>query len=345
MSGEYIPFLNYRDVVDPRTITTDLGASSDEEEVPSYVEFTKKKTTKRGKVSNKRRKVDPPIIPSKASQNNVVVIDDDDEDEVKFSPAVTRSKTIILDNEDIQVKMQDVPGFSAAMSAISQNKRLRSEIRKSSDVAEEEASSGPIPQGDAPGVTFSVHNGANDPPLKFLCLPTEPFQKLLSAYCSYKRLDLKSAVLKWYGITLDPQQTPVDLGMTNEEQLDFSLARHSTNAQPALAQPTPAPVQQQGPAINTNTEPSSAPSAPSSSSSAPIPGDGIVLKLRQGEIIQKFRIKKTDHVRKLLEGYCKNHNLDPSSHSLHFDGLPLALTDTPLNHDMEDGDLIDVEHV
>jgi hypothetical protein len=329
-----------------------LVPSDDEDLVPSYLDFSKKKVAKRGRTA-KRSKADHPVIPpSGHTKNNVVVIDDED-DSVSFSP-VTRSKTITLDSADLQAKMQDVPGFSAAMSAISQNKRLRSEIRKSASAVMEFAEEPPSAsktQDDA-GVTFSVYFGANDPhPLKFICLPTEPFQKLLSAYCSYKRLDPNSAVFKWYGITLDPQQTPVDLGMTNEERLDFSQPRTqpTTNTQPAQVQD-----HQQASTNNTNIVPNTTSSSSYSnitslSSSAPLPithpGDGIVLKLRQGDTVQKFRIKKTDHVRKLLEGYCKTHNLDPNTHSLHFDGLPLALTDTPLHHDMEDGDLIDVEFV
>jgi hypothetical protein len=39
------------------------------------------------------------------------------------------------------------------------------------------------------------------------------FTKLLNAYCKYKKFDGLSAGIKWYGISLDPKQTPLHYGI------------------------------------------------------------------------------------------------------------------------------------
>lgn len=157
---------------------------------------------------------------------------------------------------------------------------------------------------------------------------TEPLEKLLQAYCKYRKIPLDSGVLKWYGITLSTQKTAAEYKMEAQlETVDF--------------------VQNQMPAGTTTTSSNELVQDSQTSSFTLQPqtvnNDSIVLKVRRGDVTKKFKIKKTDNMQKLRDGYGKKNNVDVAGISLHFDGLPLALTDTPLDHDMEDGDLIDVE--
>jgi hypothetical protein len=220
----------------------------------------------------------------------------------------------------------------------SQNKKLRSEIRKSynphlSDPLDSPAKADSSSSGDS--VLFAVYSSTAPHPIKFRLLKTDTFEKLSQAFCSCNKYALDSGALKWYGITLDKQQTPIDFDMNGEERIDFTF--HTAVPPSSPLQNDSAP-QTTSPSVAHTTAITPANLAPTTTAS-----DAIVLKVRRGDSIQKFRIKTTDHMRKLLDGYCTKQKLDSSQVSLHFDGQPLSLTETPNDLDMEDGDLIDVK--
>eukprot|EP01135_Chromosphaera_perkinsii_P007295 Nk52_evm1s756 gene=Nk52_evmTU1s756 len=55
-----------------------------------------------------------------------------------------------------------------------------------------------------------------------------------------------------------------------------------------------------------------------------------------------FKIKKTTSLKKLMEAYCSRQGLSSTGVRFLFDGERLNENSTPKEHDMEDGDAIDV---
>jgi len=298
-----------------------------------FENFQKKKTVRRGRT--KRRRVES-LVPNHRPQNNTtVVVIDSDEDEY-YARSNVENNSINVANNTVGIlptNVHSLPGIYAAMNAISQNKKLRSEIRKSFDpqLSEEPLDlPAKAESSTSDNVLFSVYSSSAQPHIKFRLLKTDGFEKLSQAFCSCNKYPPDSGVLKWYGITLDKKQTPIDFDMSGEERVDFVFNSEvqKTPAQHELAQELPK-----------NVNPT--PSVPNHNPA--VANDAIVLKLRRGENIQKFRIKKTDNVRKLIGGYCTRQKLDSSKVSLRFDGRPLSPSETPNENDMEDDDLIDVE--
>eukprot|EP00026_Physarum_polycephalum_P005410 Phypoly_transcript_05444.p1 GENE.Phypoly_transcript_05444~~Phypoly_transcript_05444.p1 ORF type:complete len:456 (+),score=76.14 Phypoly_transcript_05444:65-1432(+) len=214
-------------------------------------------------------------------------------------------------------------------------------------------------------VLFFVYSSPNDQqPLKFRFLKTEAFTKLLNAYCKFKKFDGSSAGIKWYGIALDPKQTPLHYEMSEEEKLYYydknGISEHYSNQTPSTtadhnASTMPhirdddsdavhAPITT-CPSSSSTTSSSTLTDASGTTPSDEVPQDVITLKLREGPNTQRFRIRITDPFKKLVIGYATKRNLDPSKITLLFDGLPLDADGTPKDTDMESDDIIDVKIV
>jgi len=62
--------------------------------------------------------------------------------------------------------------------------------------------------------------------------------------------------------------------------------------------------------------------------------DCVLLKVRLDDDIVKFKLRKTDPLQKLLDGFCQKKNLEKSKTRLSFDGLNIDLDKTPEDLDM-----------
>jgi small ubiquitin-related modifier len=62
---------------------------------------------------------------------------------------------------------------------------------------------------------------------------------------------------------------------------------------------------------------------------------------QDGSVVH-FKIKKNTQLRKLMNAYCDRTGVKASAMRFRFDGQPVGETDTPVQLDMEDGDVIDV---
>lgn len=70
----------------------------------------------------------------------------------------------------------------------------------------------------------------------------------------------------------------------------------------------------------------------------------IILKARHTSgATSKFKMLKTDPLAVLFDAFCKQHKLDPFQTTFLFDGATLPPSSTPNDHNLEDGDLIDVK--
>jgi len=69
--------------------------------------------------------------------------------------------------------------------------------------------------------------------------------------------------------------------------------------------------------------------------------DFVLLIARLDDDIIKFKLRRTDPLQKLLDGFCQKKNLEKAKTRLLFDGFIVDLEKTPDDLEMEDGDIID----
>lgn len=350
--AEHIPVGKYRGIVDPKSIDLNVISSSSDEENPPKIEVKRKrpnKNTTSKKIRGSSFTTTPTngnhTFPSshhtnttnnnRINNNNnnnnnarkeVIELDDDDDDELRLeSEKPVVFNPLVLMHKNAQV--------AKAFSIINQNRMLRDQIRRSDSVShlvsnvEDTPTTSNVP---SESILFSIYESNEDAhPLKFRCYKTEPFHKLLNAYCQYKQYKTNPGTLKWYGITLDSNKTPADFNMTAEERLTYarlpSVPSPSSNSQQPLSQ-THAQTTDSQPQIEEEEE-----------------SDSIVLKVRYENQTKKFRIKKTDPLQKLLDAFCSKNNLDAAKMNLIVDGLPVQSNTTSLDHDLESDDLIDLK--
>jgi len=226
--------------------------------------------------------------------------------------------------------MHKNPSIAKALSTINQNRQLRDQIRRSADSLPynvdntDENANSTSPSSDS--ILFSIYESNDDThPLKFRCYKTEPFHKLLNAYCQYKQYKGSTGSLKWYGVALEDNKTPADFSMTGEERLNYARQPSLSTSSSQVSSQTHSQTDSQ-PQIEEQEE-----------------SNSIILKVRYESQTKKFRIKKEDPLQKLLEAFCLKNNLDASKMNLTVDGLAVPPSATALDHDLEDDDLIDLK--
>lgn len=121
--------------------------------------------------------------------------------------------------------------------------------------------------------------------------------------------------LAFGGIILEKHRTPAFYGMVDQAQLDIEI---TVNIAPTVS--TGRAKSDFGPNLN------------------------LRLRSRVGKNVHEveMQIGQREPLKRLLDSYQKQHNLEEKSITLHFDGEKLDMGRTPVDYDMETGELIDV---
>lgn len=201
--------------------------------------------------------------------------------------------------------------------------------------------------------------------MKFRIARTDPIQKLYSYFAKYKGVSEQNLVLKYYGMSLNPSDTPETNYMTDQDIIEAGLTapvqaneilemkkssnsvnlNTSTSTKPNSLLPLKQPA-----AISIDDdEDDFVPQKPTNQTmnrlntevlSGPVI-DTIKLKVKDEKGEKKYKIGKSEPLRKLFEGFCKERGVNLVTMKFMFDGEILDGESTPEDHDMDDDDLID----
>jgi len=337
--------------VDYAKITHDaLNSMNDDSDDETIDDLLNNKRKKREKPNSKKTKVpEKKTAIIKKSKTAEIVLDDDDDDNPSsdFSsskkPSINRNPTIPLANETFHYT--PTPAVSESrmllqrLKSSSENSSTNFNPRNEISIDDDE----PTQEKLQSFVDFEcVSTFAN--PLKFIMLKTETFDKMMKVFCKQNKIsDSTSITFKWYGVKLEVHKTPNDIGMGDKEKVnvvDNHVYNHNYDTD-TLSQPSSVKnsIEIPSPTSTTSTSASS-----TSTQSTPQVAQ-IILKVHYNDEEVKFRIRRSDLLQKILDGFCEKKSLKPNQIKLMFDGLPMNLRETPDDLDMENEDQIDAHDV
>lgn len=188
--------------------------------------------------------------------------------------------------------------------------------------------------------------------LKYRILNDTQFKYLMQEYCAKQNLLPDAAILKYKGVLLPPEKTPTDMNIADGGVLEVSfpallsygLGLGMTPPSPQLSSShhngTTAGQLHSAQPFSTGMHNGMVPGALQST----MTDDLIYLKVgHSSDPPIKFRMKKTDTMSRLLEGFCKKKGFHAAAMQFVFDGKLVPLSSTPKMLDMENDDLIDAQ--
>jgi len=354
-SNEYIPVFKYRGAIDKHEVNNLVD--SDEEEtttVSNPIDLLQSKKKKRGK-SKKNE-------PAKKKIRRSTVLEPDEDDSVSIFGSINtnhrtvgtkyggnsfRPNEVVNLDEDqdesvpLETAVQHHPELMETFKTVRVNQELVSSLKNSQILLEDTETQNKEVSDNTVIINLRIRNPdkslKDSKDIKFKIYLHDPFQKVLENYARFQGVQPERFSLKFDGITLPLQKAPQDFSMQDKDTIDVIIAPTDSfkSGSHSLGHG-------ELDSSSTTTMTKSFSKSEILSEPTPVSDDSVKLKVRSGkDEPAKFRLGKTEPMKKLFQAYCTQQGLSFSKVKFTFDGRVIFPEQTPEDLEVEDGDLLD----